>query len=299
MTIGVIALARPTFDVEYAEEVAEAAFAVLDDVAPGFVGGRDLCFDADSTRRAISELEQAELEALIILQVTFTDATMTSELAAAIDAPLIFWAFPEDRTGGRLRLNGLCGINLAAHALGAGSGTSPTSTCGPKTGEPPESWPACWPAAATSIRRPESSRGRRTVDGLAAGGRAGGGVARRSAYRSHRRLPGWFRPVPVRRGGGPPPDRGHRRPDRAGRFVRRRRFGPARHRCAGAGSGDGGAWITRRSRSDRSRAKPPPVRRHARPGRRSRVGGSGDPLLAGVFHRVRRRRLCPPGHADR
>ncbi len=117
MTIGVIALARPTFDVEYAEEVAEAAFAVLDDVAPGFVGGRDLCFDADSTRRAINDLEQAELAALIILQVTFTDATMTSELAAAIDAPLIFWAFPEDRTGGRLRLNGLCGINLAAHAL--------------------------------------------------------------------------------------------------------------------------------------------------------------------------------------
>ena len=117
MTIGVIALGRPTFDVEYAEEVAAQAFAVLDDVAPGFVGGRDLLFDAASTRLAISNLEPVDLKALIVLQVTFTDATMTSELASVIDAPLIFWAFPEDRTGGRLRLNGLCGINLAAHAL--------------------------------------------------------------------------------------------------------------------------------------------------------------------------------------
>jgi hypothetical protein len=117
MTIGVIALGRPTFDVAYAEEVAAAAFAVLDGVVPGFAGSREVLFDADGTRRAIEDLEQVDLEALIILQVTFTDAAMTSEIAGAIDAPLIFWAFPEDRTGGRLRLNGLCGINLAAHAL--------------------------------------------------------------------------------------------------------------------------------------------------------------------------------------
>ena len=77
----------------------------------------DLLFDAESTRRAIEDLQQVELDALIVLQVTFTDATMTTELASAIDAPLIFWAFPEARTGGRLRLNALCGINLAAHAL--------------------------------------------------------------------------------------------------------------------------------------------------------------------------------------
>lgn len=117
MTVGVIALGRPTFDVEYAGDVAAEAFAVLDRVAPGFVGGRDVLFDAESTRRAIDDLEQQDLSALIVLQVTFTDATMTAELATAIDAPLIFWAFPEDRTGARLRLNGLCGINLAAHAL--------------------------------------------------------------------------------------------------------------------------------------------------------------------------------------
>ena len=117
MTIGAIALGRPTFDVEYAEEVAAAAFSVLENVSPGFVGDRNVLFDAETTRQAIQRLQGVDLEALVVLQVTFTDAAMTAELAAAIDAPLIFWAFPEDRTGGRLRLNGLCGINLAAHAL--------------------------------------------------------------------------------------------------------------------------------------------------------------------------------------
>ena len=117
MTLGVIALARPTFDVDYAEEVAAAAFEVVAGIDPTFVGGRRLLFDADGTREAIRRLEEEDIDALIVLQVTFTDATMTKELAAALDVPLVFWAFPEERTGGRLRLNGLCGINLAAHAL--------------------------------------------------------------------------------------------------------------------------------------------------------------------------------------
>ena len=118
MSLGVIALARPTFDVDYAEEVAAAARAVIAGVAPGYVGGQELLFDAASTRDAIDDLRSRSLDALLVLQATFTDATMTRELATAIDAPLIFWAFPEERTGGRLRLNSLCGINLAAHTLG-------------------------------------------------------------------------------------------------------------------------------------------------------------------------------------
>ena len=44
--IGVIALARPTFDVPFAEEVAQGAFGVIAEVAPGFVGSTDLLFDA-------------------------------------------------------------------------------------------------------------------------------------------------------------------------------------------------------------------------------------------------------------
>jgi L-fucose isomerase-like protein len=43
---------------------------------------------------------------------------MTVRIAEEARAPLAIWAFPEPRTGGRLRLNAFCGLNLAAHALG-------------------------------------------------------------------------------------------------------------------------------------------------------------------------------------
>lgn len=115
--LGVIALARPTFDVPLAEATAARAFARLDSLGVETVGPRDLKFDPDATQAAITDLKAAAVDAVLVLQVTFTDATMTVALADDLAVPLIFWAFPEPRTGGRLRLNSLCGVNLAAHAL--------------------------------------------------------------------------------------------------------------------------------------------------------------------------------------
>jgi L-fucose isomerase-like protein len=115
---GVLALARPTFDVPFAEEMAANAFAALDSAKVKTVGPRTLLFDADAARQAAAELKNQGLAGLLLLQVTFTDASMTLELAREIAAPLAIWAFPEPRSGGRLRLNSFCGLNLAAHALG-------------------------------------------------------------------------------------------------------------------------------------------------------------------------------------
>ncbi len=116
--IGIAALARPTFDVPFAEQVAAQAFAVLDGLAAEIVGPRTLLFDAAEAEAAVAALRDEPLDLMLILQVTFTDATMTVALAEAVDAPVAIWAFPEPRTGGRLRLNALCGLNLAGHALG-------------------------------------------------------------------------------------------------------------------------------------------------------------------------------------
>jgi L-fucose isomerase-like protein len=115
---GVLALARPTFDVPYAEAMAAKAFDALDAAEIGTIGPRGLLFDADAARKAAADLKTQDLAGLLLLQVTFTDASMTLELAREIDAPLAIWAFPEPRLGGRLRLNSFCGLNLAAHALG-------------------------------------------------------------------------------------------------------------------------------------------------------------------------------------
>ena len=116
---GVAALARPTFDVPFAEDMKNRAFAALAAAGIEAVGPRELLFDRAAAERAIAEIRAAgRIDLLLILQVTFTDATMTVELARGSEVPLALWAVPEPRAGGRLRLNAYCGLNLAAHALG-------------------------------------------------------------------------------------------------------------------------------------------------------------------------------------
>ncbi|MGL4811373.1 MAG: L-fucose/L-arabinose isomerase family protein [Beijerinckiaceae bacterium] len=118
LKIAVLPLARPTFDVPFAEEMARRAFAALDATGNSIIGPRTLLFDAAQTQGAIDAVTSETIDLVLILQVTFTDATMTVKIAEQLKAPLAIWAFPEPRTGGRLRLNAFCGLNLASHALG-------------------------------------------------------------------------------------------------------------------------------------------------------------------------------------
>jgi L-fucose isomerase-like protein len=119
LTFGVAALARPTFDVPFAEDMKSRAFAALEAAGIRTVGPRELLFDRDAAERAVAQIRSAgPIDLLLILQVTFTDATMTVKLAKEATTPIAIWAVPEPRIGGRLRLNAYCGLNLAAHALG-------------------------------------------------------------------------------------------------------------------------------------------------------------------------------------
>ncbi len=116
---GVVALARTTFDMAFAEETKNKAFAALDTAGIETVGPRTLACDTEQAEAALAEIARhGDLDLLLILQVTFTDATMTIEMARQSEVPVAIWGVPEPRIGGRLRLNAYCGINLAAHALG-------------------------------------------------------------------------------------------------------------------------------------------------------------------------------------
>ena len=117
--IGVAALGRSTFDVPFAEQMCAQAFSALDAAGFDSVGPRNLLYDADAAMTALDTIKGADdLEFLLLLQVTFTDATMTAKLVEETGLPAAMWAIPEPRLGGRLRLNAYCGLNLAAHALG-------------------------------------------------------------------------------------------------------------------------------------------------------------------------------------
>ena len=119
--IGLLPLGRPTFDVELAEAKLAAMLAALssaNDADLQFVGPRDLLMDMDAGRQAVTALSDENIDQLLVLLVTFTDASLIAEAAQTLDKPLGIWAIPEPREGGRLRLNSFCGLNLASHALG-------------------------------------------------------------------------------------------------------------------------------------------------------------------------------------
>ncbi len=118
MKLGLLALGRSTFDVDFAQQNFEAMLAALDEQGADLVGPRAILFDEAATLEAIEALKAAQVDQVMILQVTFTDAAMTAQIARAFEQPLSIWAIPEPRIGGRLRLNSFCGLNLAAHALG-------------------------------------------------------------------------------------------------------------------------------------------------------------------------------------
>lgn len=115
--VGVLALGRTTFDVPYAEEMLAQAWQALQGLDLELVGQPVLRFDAESALAALPELMQADLDLLLLIQVTFTDASLTVEVVRSMPVPTVMWSFPEARTGGRLRLNSFCGVNLACHAL--------------------------------------------------------------------------------------------------------------------------------------------------------------------------------------
>lgn len=116
--IGILPLGRPTFDVEFAEENLAKMISTLAEGEHEIVGPRELLMDGSAAHAALEELDAKSPDHILILQVTFTDASFVVEAANRFKLPLSIWSIPEPRIGGRLRLNSFCGLNLAGHALG-------------------------------------------------------------------------------------------------------------------------------------------------------------------------------------
>lgn len=116
-TVALVAIARSTFDVALAEEVTRQVRAQLVQAGFELSGPETLVSSLEETQTVAAALAQEPPDLLLAFQATFADSSMILELAQTVDAPLLMWAVPEARTGGRLRLNSLCGINLAGHGL--------------------------------------------------------------------------------------------------------------------------------------------------------------------------------------
>ncbi|MCB0062730.1 MAG: hypothetical protein KDE19_11465, partial [Caldilineaceae bacterium] len=121
MRIALLSIARPTFDVPLAQSVADAVVAQIEAAGCTIVGtGRELLMDGEGADRGVNMLLSSEFDLLLLLQASFADSSMAVQIAEAVrerGVPLLLWAVPDERDGGRLRLNSFCGINLAGHAL--------------------------------------------------------------------------------------------------------------------------------------------------------------------------------------
>jgi L-fucose isomerase-like protein len=115
--IGVLAVGRSTFDVDYAQQVFDQAWSALQGLDATLAGEPRIHYEADAALAAYAVLKASEVDLLLVVQVTFTDAAVVTAIAQTLDVPLVLWTFPEPRTGGRLRLNSFCGANLASHTL--------------------------------------------------------------------------------------------------------------------------------------------------------------------------------------
>lgn len=115
--LAFLPLARSTFDIPFAEEVTAQARQNLHNAGFELHGPEGLITSLEAAQAAAQALSRQALDLAVIFQATFADSSMVNALAHALEAPLFLWAVPEAATGGRLRLNSLCGINLAGHSL--------------------------------------------------------------------------------------------------------------------------------------------------------------------------------------
>ena len=113
-TVALVALARPTFDLAYAERNFQGARALLNELGVKVVGPERPIMTPEDV--AATKLPSADL--YILLTASFSDASPAVELLANVPGPILGWSMREPgENGERLKLNSMCGINLAAHAL--------------------------------------------------------------------------------------------------------------------------------------------------------------------------------------
>jgi len=112
-----IALARPTFQVDAAQKFFDQARALLTNLGITINGPTNLVMTPEDTDSAKANLKLDE-ELYILLNASFSDASPAVSLLSGVKGNVLLWSVREfGNVGDRLLLNSMCGSNLASHAL--------------------------------------------------------------------------------------------------------------------------------------------------------------------------------------
>ena len=87
MRYGLVPIARPTFDVPFAEATARTAEINLREAGLEIVGSSHLAMDAASLTELLDQLATHAIDALVILQASFADSSLALQ-AAAMNVPM-------------------------------------------------------------------------------------------------------------------------------------------------------------------------------------------------------------------
>lgn len=117
--IGVVCLARRTFDFEAAKRIYDEkkiALGALENV--DWVFCDELLIEPDEARTAAHNLVKSEVDGIVVISGTFHLGHLALIINDSVKKPMLLWAFRElPYDGGKIRLNSVCGVNLNASNL--------------------------------------------------------------------------------------------------------------------------------------------------------------------------------------
>ena len=112
-----IALARPTFQVDAAQKYFDDARSLIESLGVKINGPKNLVMTPEDTEAARANLNEDE-NLYILLSASFSDASPAVSLLSKVKGDVLLWSVREfGNVGDRLLLNSMCGSNLASHAL--------------------------------------------------------------------------------------------------------------------------------------------------------------------------------------
>ena len=119
VNLGVVCLARKTFDYEAAAEIFTALKKELKSI-PNVEWSiiDELVIETEDAKKAADYLRKKCVDGLIIISGTFHLGHLALELNKSINCPILLWGLDElPYNGGKIRLNSDCGVNLNASNL--------------------------------------------------------------------------------------------------------------------------------------------------------------------------------------
>ena len=120
ITLGVVCLARTTFDWEEAGRIYRRTREEMETNIPeiDWVFIDDLVIEVEDAQKAGARLQAGNVDGVVIISGTFHLGHLALIIDRAVRKPVLLWAFNElPYNGGKIRLNSVCGVNLNASNL--------------------------------------------------------------------------------------------------------------------------------------------------------------------------------------